>query len=382
MANLGYLYLLIRCALGYDDLSKHKISLSDETLAYLYNAARVHSLYPIISKVIIENGLVEKESGYYQPFRKQMLKFVCRRENYDFVLNMISAEFNKFKIPFMPLKGSVLKEYYPEPWMRTGTDIDILVKKEDLEKAANILENELKLNFVSKSSHDVVYITESKVRVELHYSLNEPGYKEFQPLKGIWSVAIKQDDGYLHKMPNEYFYTYHIAHMAKHFVCGGCGLRYIIDTKVILDNLEIDQNSACELIEQCGIDKFEATVKNLCDVIFADKKHTDVTEAFEHFILTGGTFGSLANKSAIGQAKKGSGFKYALSRIILPQEQISNFYPILKTKKWLTPIYQIKRWCRIIFCGGMGRSVKELDYSSITDEKSGYAKILVENLDL
>lgn len=380
MTNRDYLYLITKCALGYDDISKYNISLTDETLAYLYNAARVHSLFPVVSKVLLESRLLKNDCEFYQPFRKQMLKYVCRRENFDHVLGVIGKAFCKSEIPFMPLKGSVLKELYPESWMRTGTDIDILVKEQDIEKASSVLSDALGLKFVSKSSHDVVYVTESMVKVELHFSLNEPGYREFEPLKDIWSVSTAVDGGYLYKMPDEYFLCYHIAHMAKHFVCGGCGIRYIIDLRVILDNLNFDQALVEKLISDCSLNSFYHYVKELCDVIFLNKSYNDVTLALEDFILSGGVFGNLRNKSALGQAKKGSGFKYALSRIFLPFKQMSSYYPALKAHKWLLPFYHIKRWLHIIFGGGFERSKKELDFTAVSDDKASLAKILVENI--
>lgn len=382
MTNRDYLYLITKCALGYDDISKHDITLNDETLAYLYNAARVHSLFPIVSKVLLESRLLKNDCEFYQPFRKQMLKYVCRRENFDHVLSVIGKAFSESNIPFMPLKGSVLKEHYPESWMRTGTDIDILVKKQDLEKASSVLSDDLGLKFVSKSSHDVVYVTESNVKVELHFSLNEPGYREFEPLKDIWSVANAVDDGCLYKMPDEYFLCYHIAHMAKHFVCGGCGIRYIIDLRVILDNLNFDQALVEKLISDCSLNSFYHYVKELCDVVFLNKPYNDVTFALEDFILSGGVFGNLRNKTAFGQAKKGSGFKYALSRIFLPFKQMSSYYPVLNRHKWLLPFYHIKRWLHIIFGGGFERSKKELDFTAVSDDKASLAKILVENIEL
>lgn len=382
MSNKETLLALLKCALKYEDISKYNIRLTDETLAYLYNAARVHSLFPIISKVLLEGRLLKNDSDYYQPFRKQMLKYVCRRENFDYVLGIIGKAFDESRIPFMPLKGSVLKELYPESWMRTGTDIDILVKKQDLEKASSVLSDELGFKFVSKSAHDVVYVTESKVKVELHFSLNEPGYREFEPLKDIWNVSLEADGGYLYKMPNEYFLCYHIAHMAKHFVCGGCGIRYIIDLRLILDKLNLDQALVEKLITDCSLNSFYRYAKELCDVIFLNKSYNDVTLALEDFILSGGVFGNLRNKSALGQAKKGSGFKYAMSRIFLPYNQMSSFYPALKAHKWLLPFYHIKRWLHIIFGGGFERSKKELDFTAVSDTKASFAKILVENIEL
>jgi hypothetical protein len=38
----------------------------------------------------------------------------------------------KAKIPHIPLKGSVLRKLYKEPWLRTSCDIDILVQEETL----------------------------------------------------------------------------------------------------------------------------------------------------------------------------------------------------------------------------------------------------------
>lgn len=42
-------------------------------------------------------------------------------------------------ISYMPLKGSLIRDWYPEPWMHTCTDMEILVKKEDIECATAIL---------------------------------------------------------------------------------------------------------------------------------------------------------------------------------------------------------------------------------------------------
>ena len=41
---------------------------------------------------------------------------------------------NSAQIPFVPLKGSVIKNLYPDKWMRSSCDTDILVHENDLEK--------------------------------------------------------------------------------------------------------------------------------------------------------------------------------------------------------------------------------------------------------
>ena len=71
----------------------------------------------------------------------------------------------------------------------------------------------------------------------------------------------------------------------------------------------------------------------------------------------------------VHQQKKGGRFKYALSKIFIPYNVIKFHYPILQKHRWLTPFMQVRRWCKIIFCGHLKRTTKELQYNSnITNE--------------
>ena len=47
----------------------------------------------------------------------------------------IRTVFEQQKIFFLPLKGAVIRDFNPEAWMRTRSDIDILIREEDYEKA-------------------------------------------------------------------------------------------------------------------------------------------------------------------------------------------------------------------------------------------------------
>lgn len=53
----------------------------------------------------------------------------------------ICSIFDKIKIAYIPLKGAVIRPYYPYDSMRTSCDIDILIHEEDLELAIkNLIE--------------------------------------------------------------------------------------------------------------------------------------------------------------------------------------------------------------------------------------------------
>lgn len=123
--------------------------------------------------------------------------------------------------PFIPLKGSVLREFYPEPWMRTSCDIDVLVPEQDLTAAADVLVQKLHYQRGGKSNHDMILRAHDGVVLELYYDTIQERYANNTSrdvLAGVWEDAEPIRDGSCHMvMSDGMFYFYHIAHMAKHF---------------------------------------------------------------------------------------------------------------------------------------------------------------------
>lgn len=88
-------------------------------------------------------------------------------------LEQIGKTLEKANIPFILLKGSVIRKYYPESWMRTSCDIDILVNELDLNSAIRLLCDSLRYTSGEKTSHDIKMYSESVLYLELHYSIIE-----------------------------------------------------------------------------------------------------------------------------------------------------------------------------------------------------------------
>ena len=74
-------------------------------------------------------------------------------------------------------------------------------------------------------------------------------------------------------------------------------------------------------------------------------------------------YGSNENRIAVQQQKKGGKLRYALSKIFVSYDTLKCQYPVLQKHAFLMPLMQVRRWFRILFCGGAGRSVRELSYS-------------------
>ena len=104
-------------------------------------------------------------------------------------------------------------------------------------------------------------------------------------------------------------------------------------------------------------------VRHLEKVWFGDAYHTELTRALEDYILQGGTYGDGKNRVTLQGVKKGGKVRYLISRIILPYEEMKFYYPITQKHPVLTPLMQVRRWCKLIFCGHARRAIWELSYN-------------------
>ena len=93
--------------------------------------------------------------------------------------------------------------------------------------------------------------------------------------------------------------------------------------------------------------------------------------------------GTNQNRIALQQQKQGGRFRYALSKIFIPYEVIKFHYPILQKHRFLTPVMEVRRWGKLIFCGHLKRTTKELQYNNhMLDTEVEKAQTLLRNIGL
>lgn len=373
-------FSLLRCALSGKVLSEAEMAeVMPEKLSELQPLSQKHDISHLIGYGLYLNGVIDHkrmalpdgDTGKY--FYRSQFIAVYRYEHLSHELEGICEALEEAKIKFVPLKGFVLRQYYPEPWMRTSCDIDVLVQENDLERASAVLTEKLGYKQDGKGSHDVSFFTPMKQHVELHYRLMEDGLinESNDILSEIWNdVTPKSGYTYFCEMSDEMFYFYHIAHMAKHFENGGCGVRSIIDL-FILDNLDgADVAKRDALLEKGGLSRFAEVARRLSRVWLGGDDGDTLTERMAEYVLNGGIYGTNENRIAVQQQKTGGKLRYILSRVFLPYETLKFYYPILQKHKWLTPFMEVRRWFKLILCGHFRRVKKELDYNQSIDKAS------------
>lgn len=266
----------------------------------------------------------------------------------------ILAEFEKKKIWYMPLKGIVLKNYYPKLGMREMSDNDILY---DIDRRSDVKEIMIARGYDLKdgkgSNHDE-YHKAPIYKFEMHHSLfNEyTGAGFYSYYSNIESKLLKDsNNNYSRKFSNEDFYIYTTAHDYRHFINGGTGLRTLTDCYVMLNKFESTLN--WEYIEKqskiLGIEEFEKTRRNICKKLFTDSKPQPLSENETRFlnkIVNSGAFGTIDNY--VIEKADGSRFRYIIQRVFPPLSIYKCSYPFFYKHKILLPIGFFVRLFRII----------------------------------
>ena len=374
---------LLRSEVCKAELPKNLIEeLAPEVLSELYSLSKYHDLAHLVGASLEKLGVLDNEIPICAKFQKQMFLSVYRYEKLNYELDEVCRTLRGARIAHIPLKGSVLRAYYPEPWMRTSCDIDILVNADELQNAMNALVLNLGYRVEETGNHDVSMFSSSGVHIELHFELNEPDFRIFECLTRVWELVYEDSSSpYTYIMPDELFYFYHVAHMAKHVLNGGCGIRSFLDLWILTHCIDFDVEKRKTLLKEGLLLDFEQEAHKLSEVWFSDAEREPFTYYLEEYILHGGVYGSKENLIVIQKTKKGSSFKYLLTRVFLSYDQLRQIYPVLEKHRALTPICQIRRWFGLVFSKRIKRVAREIKTAnSVKSDKEAAMQLMFEHL--
>lgn len=360
-------------------------SINAESLLDLFKLSKAHDMAHIVAKALDELGLLG-DNEISKKLKKQMMLAVLRYHNISYELEKLIETLETAEIDFIPLKGSVLREYYNEPWMRTSSDIDILVKKKDLERAVQALNQTDNYEVGKKNFHDISLFSQSGVHIELHFDLiEEMRHPTFGKLfSEPWSYAhLRQGQKHYYLLENEFFYFYHVAHMVKHFEEGGCGIRPFIDIWIMDNSFDLNFEKLNKLLNAAKLMTFTETSRRLSEVWFANKEHNKASLLLERFIIDGGAYGTHENKILSQEHKKGGRFGYFFAKIFPPYSTMKLRFPVLKKHCCLLPFFYIYRWFWWLFKGNTEKTISELKANkNISDDKIDNSKDIRSELGL
>ena len=267
-------------------------------------------------------------------------------ENQTYELERLKKAFKGKNISFVLLKGANLKEIYPQPEMRSMSDVDILIKPQEYDTITEIMQ-ELGYTFKYESDHELVWALESRLTVELHKYVVPSYNKDFFAYYGSgWEIF----ENTTHPLEDDFIYTF--VHFAKHYRDGGAGIKYIVDLYAYLKkHTEIDMQYIVSQLKSLKLLTFYKNIMRLIDVWFNDAEGNDITDLITNYVFRSGAYGLEENKNISKGYRniKATGFKNAKAAIVfstlfpnLVAMQIE--FPILKKVPIALPIFWIVRW--------------------------------------
>lgn len=273
-------------AIGTGLKKKSEIVFNEVDLAYIMELGKKHSLQAILYKALKSYGALELcDLSLVDKYKKDifMINFLQKRNETGAVgifKDLIAGSIN-----FLALKGILLKKYYPLPELRTMCDIDILVKKEDVESAGNILVQSGYRKCHGEAPHHIQYEKSGYPTVEVHWNIVksvvlQDEMEEFQ--KSIWERTQYTDFHNLNikTLGMEDFLLQLLMHMAAHITGGGFGIRQLIDLNLFVKNnlYTINWSMAEEQCRKTGFYDFACAVFQVSKELFDIK----VPIEFEH----------------------------------------------------------------------------------------------------
>lgn len=348
---------IIRSALGGE-----APDIASVDVKALYRLAKMHDLSHIVAYSLPTPATDDPTTE--RDMKRQMHLAIYRRTLLDRDLEQVSHLFDSEGIDYIPLKGAVIKTLYPESWMRTSCDNDILIRESDRERAKSLLTTKLGYVAMHEKEKDISFKTKTQMNTELHFSLCEADNRAYSRLSRVWEEATLRE-GSRYTLSNEFFMLYHIAHMATHMHDGGCGIRPFIDLYLLETKMNCDSGRLYEMLDECRLREFYQAASRLCRVWLEDAEHSETTKMLEEYVVSGGSYGTRSNMASAQQAQSGGRMKYLLSRIFMPKDKLRKIYPQIEARPYLIPYYQFKRWCKML-----KRDTRKMAKSEISGSRS------------
>ncbi len=339
---------LVICSLNGEKPKENFLKKLD--LDGLFTVCQEHILTACVSYALESAGIENRQ--FMQAREKALRKNILL----DFERNRILSRLEKEKIRYMPLKGSVIKDWYPKLEMRQMSDNDILYDSAYREKVREImLDSGFSCGHFGKGNDDAYFkppVCNFEMHNELFNSLDSEKFNKYY--LDIEKRLVKdENNSFGYHFGSEDFYIYITAHEYRHFVSGGIGVRYLADRYVILKKYgkSFNWEYIRRELEKLGIAGYECRSRKLSLKLFRRQELNGKERNLLDYYIFSGTYGNTENKVKNGIRKYGGGSKarYILRRIFPPMEQIKVWDNFFYRHKWLIPVLWIYRPLRGIF---------------------------------
>lgn len=252
---------------------------------------------------------------------------------------------------YLPLKGILLKDDYPNAAMREMSDNDIMVDGSRMDDVAAIMKTlDYTLDERDRDHHDV-YLKPPVLVFEMHHTLFSD---EKSPLFANYFADIKSkaiQNGCACHLRSEDEYLYILSHTYKHYSRGGSGLRSLLDLYVFLRaHPDMDRAYLNAELAKLQLGAFEENMRRLSQKVFTGAVLNAQEQSDLHYLIASGSMGTLENEEYNRLADNlgnddsaASKRRYLVSRVFISGKALQKHYPFVARHKALYPLLLVYR---------------------------------------
>ena len=283
----------------------------------------------------------------------------------EYEIGALLDDMERDGIDCLPMKGWVMRNYYPDPLMRSMSDFDVLIRDMDSCKMQAWMEvRGYRPEHTEQEVHDT-YRKPPYMNIELHRRLMEERRLKRQNtawrenwLASLWQKAyLLEGKKHLYRLSDEDFLVHHLLHFYKHFTGSGVGVRPLADLYLFLRQKRqtLDRAYLEKQLEALHIRAFSAQISRLAWVCFEGRELDDSAWLVLDYLTHAGIYGDRATLEtsrlfeSAGKTVRQSKWKNFFDRCFMPLASMKNTYPRLRRAPWLLPVYWGIRMGRIIF---------------------------------
>ncbi len=298
---------------------------------------------------IIKNENIKRKltECYYQTIAENFKKVA--------MFEIVSQKLSENNIPHMPVKGWYLRTFYPVPELRTFGDIDILIRKQDREKADKIF---IQSGYNVKENWEPTYSYYNDLsRCEVHTELMDSDLGKGEQVISFFYDALEtaeKDTGERLSPQKDIHLIYLFCHLAKHLYKGGAGIRMYMDIALFIkansDVLSFEK--IYEDFKKLHLEQFFKTVTFACCEWFQIEPPFEIndiksnsTEILKEYTFGADLFGKSRDKAVISIRNNEYGSKASVWRDALfpGTQKIQERYKFIKGRKYLLPVAWVAR---------------------------------------
>lgn len=379
-----HLLYLMACAL--QGVSAREEVLADADLKQLLIMARKHSVASMVCMALEKTAIFANAD---EATKKQWIdaknKAIRKNMLLDAERKTILHELETQGIWYMPLKGSILKDWYPKPGMREMADNDILFDASKRKEVKAIFQGRgYTVKEYNKSNHDEYEkppIYNFEMHVELYHKIYDTFNEKYADVKQRL-IPDAEVPYRLHFTPED-FYVFVIAHAYKHYSSSGTGIRTLADIYIM--NQKLGGTMNWEYVDSelrgLGIFSYERESRELAQKLFGIAElptEANLSEAEQQMLayyLGASTYGTIENRT-LNQMQKlqpdGGAItahtkrKYLLSRIFPGREWCEAYAPTVYKYPVLLPFFWV--W-RLAVKGVKRRDIAKQELEAIKRER-------------